>query len=64
VRLNEVINGRRRVTPFTALRLAKAFDTSPQFWLDGQLAYDLYQASQDEEQLRDIERIEPFRRAS
>jgi addiction module HigA family antidote len=42
VRLNEIVNGRRGITPSTPLRLAKALGTSPQFWLDGQLALDLY----------------------
>jgi hypothetical protein len=46
----------------TALRLAKAFGTSPQFWLNGQLALDLYKASHDEEELRQLERIEPVAR--
>ncbi|MGH3504496.1 MAG: HigA family addiction module antitoxin [Nocardioidaceae bacterium] len=62
VRLNEIINGRRGVTPSTALRLAKAFGTSPQFWLSGQLAVDLYRASHDEAETREIERIEPVPR--
>jgi plasmid maintenance system antidote protein VapI len=43
-------------------RLAKAFRTSPQFWLNGQLALDLYRASHDEEELRQLERIEPVAR--
>ncbi len=51
VRLNEIVNGRRGITPSTALRLAKALGTTPQFWLNGQLALDLYQASHDEEEL-------------
>jgi addiction module HigA family antidote len=59
VRLNEIINGRRGITPSTALRLAKALGTTPQFWLDGQLAVDLYQASHDEDEIRQIARIEP-----
>src|SRR5258706_4873993 len=54
VRLNEIVNGRRGITPSTALRLAKAFGTSPQFWLNGQLALDLYRASHDEEELRQL----------
>jgi len=62
VRLNEIVNGRRGITPSTALRLAKAFSTSPQFWLNGQLALDLYKASHDEEELRELERIEPLSR--
>jgi addiction module HigA family antidote len=44
VRVNEIINGRRGVTADTALRLAKAFDTSVDFWLRLQLACDLYDA--------------------
>ncbi len=59
VRLNEIVNGRRGITPSTALRLAKALGTTPQFWLNGQLALDLYQASHDEEELRQLARIEP-----
>ena len=46
--------------PSTALRLAKALGTTPQFWLNGQLALDLYQVSHDEEELRQLERIEPI----
>ena len=59
VRLNEIVNGRRGITPSTALRLAKALGTSPQFWLNGQLALDLYRACHDEEELRQLELIEP-----
>jgi antitoxin HigA-1 len=61
VRLNEIINGRRGVTPSTALRLAKALGTTPEFWLNGQLALDLYRASHDEDEIRELERIEPVR---
>ncbi len=62
VRLNQIVNGRRGITPSTALRLARALGTSPQFWLNGQLALDLYRASHDEEELRQLERIEPVAR--
>jgi addiction module HigA family antidote len=62
VRLNEIVNGRRGSSRSTALRLAKALGTSPQFWLNGQLALDLYKASHDEEELRELERIEPVAR--
>lgn len=43
-RANELVNGRRSVTPDTAFRLAKAFKTSPQYWLNLQSAVDLYDA--------------------
>jgi antitoxin HigA-1 len=60
VRLNEVVNGRRAITPSTALRLAKALGTTPDFWLNSQLAIDLYRVSHDENELRELERIEPI----
>jgi addiction module HigA family antidote len=60
VRLNEIVNGRRGITPSTALRLAKALGTTPDFWLNGQLALDLYRASHDEKELRQLELIEPI----
>ena len=43
-RVNEIINGRRGVTPDTALRLARLFGTSPEFWLNGQRNWDLWHA--------------------
>lgn len=40
-RINEIVLGKRRITPDTALRLAKYFRMSPQFWLGLQMDYDL-----------------------
>jgi len=40
-RINEIVHGKRRVTADTALRLAKYFDMSTQFWLGLQMDYDL-----------------------
>ncbi len=40
-RINEIVHGKRRVTPDTALRLARFFDMSPKFWLGLQMDYDL-----------------------
>ena len=40
-RVNEIINGRRGVSPETAWLLAQAFGTSPKFWLNLQNQYDL-----------------------
>ena len=57
-RVNEIINARRGVTPSTALRLAKFFGTSPSFWLNLQLRWDLYQTRQEEESL--LSDIEPY----
>ena len=43
-RVNDLVNGRRGVTPDTALRLAKLFGTTPDLWLNMQRACDLYDA--------------------
>ena len=40
-RINEIIHGKRSITADTALRLARYFDNSPQFWLGLQMDYDL-----------------------
>jgi len=40
-RINEIVLGKRSVTVDTALRLARYFGTSPQFWLGLQMDYDL-----------------------
>jgi addiction module HigA family antidote len=46
-RINEIVQGKRRVTANTALRLARYFNTSPEFWLGLQAQYDL-DVEQDE----------------
>ena len=55
-RVNDLIHGRRGVTPDTALRLARLFGTTPEFWLNLQLAHDLHRAMQNE----DYKRIKPY----
>jgi len=47
-RVNEIVNGRRGMTPGTALRLAKIFGLSADFWMNLQLRWDLYFAQQSE----------------
>lgn len=55
-RVNEIINEKRGVTPSTALRLARFFDVSADFWLNLQMRWDLYFAQQAEaEQLKTIQ---------
>ena len=44
-RLNEVIRGRRGITADTALRLARLFKMSPEFWMGLQADWDLWQAA-------------------
>lgn len=57
-RVNEIVNGRRGITPSTALRLAKFFDMSADFWMNLQLRWDLYFAQQAENKV--LERIQPY----
>ena len=60
-RVNEIVNGRRGITPSTALRLAKFFGTSPDFWMNLQLRWDLYHAKRAEK--RALEAIQPYSNA-
>ncbi len=56
-RVNELVNGRRGMTPSTALRLAKFFGVSAGFWMKLQLRWDLYCAEQKE--AKQLELIRP-----
>jgi addiction module HigA family antidote len=57
-RINEIINGKRGVTPATALRLARFFGMSAGFWMNLQLRWDLYHAQQDEAEV--LAGIQPY----
>jgi addiction module HigA family antidote len=57
--VNELLRGRRAVSPEMALRLARLFGNSPEFWLNGQRAVDLWDAQQS---IGDkVERIKPLK---
>lgn len=43
-RIGEILHGRRSITPDTALRLARFFGNSPEFWLNLQQTHDLSKA--------------------
>lgn len=59
-RVNELVNGRRGVSPSTALRLSKFFGNSADFWLNLQQRWDLYHAERAEAKaLRKIKRVRP-----
>jgi addiction module HigA family antidote len=58
-RLNEIVKGRRGVTPDTALRFARALGTTPDFWLNLQQAVDLYDAMHSEN-ARVLKEIKPL----
>ena len=57
-RINEIINKKRGITPSTALRLAKYFGVSDDFWLNNQLRLDLYKARQKE--TTELRKIRPY----
>ena len=57
-RMNEIIKGKRSVTPDTALRLARFTRTEPEFWLNLQQAVDLWDAIHSD-QARELKEIEP-----
>ena len=46
-RINDIVRERRGISADTALRLARYFDTTPQFWLNLQTAYELTRAEHE-----------------
>jgi addiction module HigA family antidote len=59
-RIAEIFHERRGITPDTALRLARYFNTTPQFWMNLQAAYDL-DVAQDKELARINRDVQPMR---
>ena len=57
-RINEIIHRRRGITPSTALRLAKFFGVSADYWMNLQLRWDLYHAQKDEKSV--LQAIQPY----
>ena len=55
---NELVRERRAVTPEMALRLARLFGNTPEFWLNAQRAVDLWEAVRANK--KNIERINPL----
>jgi addiction module HigA family antidote len=42
--INEIVHGKRAITANSALRIAKFFGTTPEFWLNLQMSFDLEEA--------------------
>ena len=55
--LSKIINERGTITPDMALRLSRAFDTTPDFWLNLQKNYDLWQAEMGSQEWK---KVKPF----
>jgi addiction module HigA family antidote len=60
-RINQIVKQKRAVTPDTALRFAQLLGTTPEFWLNLQQNWDLYEAMT--ESAKEISRIKPLKRA-
>ena len=62
-RINDIVRERRAVTPDTALRLARYFDTTAQYWLTMQTTFDLKQVER-EAGGKIAEEVRPMKRAA
>ena len=60
--VNELLRERRAVSPEMALRLARLFGNSPEFWLNAQRSVDLWTAAQSVKE--EVARIKPLHAAS
>jgi len=60
-RVNELVHGKRNMTPDTALRLERLLGVEAQFWLNLQLAWDLYHAKHSAA-AKEIVKIQPLKR--
>ena len=61
-RISEIVHERRAITPDTALRLARHFDTTARFWLNLQMAYDL-EITEDKLGPQIARQVEPLNRS-
>ena len=59
-RVNELVNKKRGITPSSALRLAKFFGTTPGFWMNLQMRWDLYHTNRKEKE--DIGKIRALKK--
>jgi addiction module HigA family antidote len=61
-RVNDIVRGRRAISVDTALRLARFFGTTPQFWMNLQANYEL-ELAEDSRGSEIADRIRPYRAA-
>ena len=59
VRINEIILGKRSITPDTAFRLSKLFNTTPEFWIGLQTNFDMWNTLQKRK--KEYEIIQPLK---
>jgi len=56
--ISEIVNGRKGISTDMALRLSRLFGTSPELWLNGQMAWDVWHAMREENAYK-LQAIEP-----
>ncbi|MFP4687659.1 MAG: HigA family addiction module antitoxin [bacterium] len=56
--VNEIVNGKRRVTPRTAMKFGKALQTSPLFWMNLQDRFELWELSEDKDLQSELVNVE------
>lgn len=55
--LSAILHGKAGISPLMALKLAKAFDTTPQYWINLQTSYDLWKASSNTDTIEQVETL-------
>jgi addiction module HigA family antidote len=60
MKISEIVNKKRRITVDTALRLAKYFGISPEFWMGLQNDYDVETTLDNEDVSKNIAKIQPL----
>ena len=56
--ISEIVNGKKGISTDMALRLSRLFGTSPELWLNGQIAWDVWHAMREENAYK-LQAIEP-----
>jgi len=59
--INRIVNERASVSPEMAIKLAQAFDTTPDFWLNAQIALNLWQLRSQKPKIRSLLRVKRHR---
>jgi antitoxin HigA-1 len=56
--ISAIVNERKSITPDMALRLSKAFDTTPELWMNLQKKYDLWHAARNSQEWKNVKKID------
>ncbi len=59
-KINEIVTGKRAITPDIACRLARLFNMTPEFWLNLQIKMELWEEMNDRKKNREFDEIKPL----